>query len=393
MINELIQFIKDSLAQNQFASGGILIVMLSSAMGLVYKVGPRILDFIKRKFVTTVDIQSNDEVFRALSLWLHYKNVGIKRRLLSASAHFEQGDDWEVCFSPGPGNHFFWYQGRLVWLGRNREKSQNEGLFIFHEEYSLKLFTRNVNIGMRLLNEAKEYARNKNKNDLPVYFNQWENWIRIMAKPRRRLESVILKDGMEMEIHEDMKWFLERRSWYVKRGVPYRRGYLFHGEPGTGKTSLIRAVASELELPIYFLNLSNCDDKNLISLFSSVPLRAVIVLEDIDTVFVSRTEARSNKADETNRVTFRGLLNVIDGVVAPEGVVLIMTTNYKDRLDPALIRPGRVDKEVEFGRVDRVQAEKLCRLFRSEWDGKAIEFATASEGLTPAELQRKLMQE
>lgn len=140
---------------------------------------------------------------------------------------------------------------------------------------------------------------------------------------------------------------------YVSRGVPYRRGYLFHGPPGTGKSSFISALAGHFGYSICMLSLSErtLDDDRLAHLLNSAPPNALLLLEDVDAAFVSRDlfeNAQHRAFEGMTRVTFSGLLNAIDGVASAEERVLFMTTNHVHRLDPALIRPGRVDVQCLF---------------------------------------------
>ena len=149
--------------------------------------------------------------------------------------------------------------------------------------------------------------------------------------------------------------------------MPYRRGYLLYGPPGTGKTSFTQAVASALNLNICYLNLSggNLDDDGLNVLLNNAPMRSVILLEDIDAIFVERTSVQ--QAQQMGRsVTFSGLLNALDGVRSQEGRILMMTTNHREKLDPALLRPGRADMHVELNLASEKQMKGLFSKFFPE---------------------------
>jgi len=95
---------------------------------------------------------------------------------------------------------------------------------------------------------------------------------------------------------DDIKNFQKSGDWYVNKGVPYRRGYILHGPPGTGKTSFVSAVAARLNLNICYLNLSSrsLDDDTLNTLLNKSPLNSIILLEDIDAIFVDRTSLLEN---------------------------------------------------------------------------------------------------
>ena len=199
-------------------------------------------------------------------------------------------------------------------------------------------------------------------------------------RQRRPISSVVLDTGKSETILTDVKDFLNSQEWYRVRGIPYRRGYLLHGPPGCGKTSFITALAGELEYSICVLNLSDrsMSDDRLQHRLADAPENSIILLEDIDAAFVSReTSAHLEEAYKgLNRLTFSGLLNAIDGVTSTEGRIVFMTTNYIERLDPALIRPGRVDR-IEL--IDYCTREQLREMFRrfypDDSDGRAEVFA------------------
>lgn len=129
--------------------------------------------------------------------------------------------------------------------------------------------------------------------------------------------------------------------------IPYKRDYLLFGPPGTGKSSFSLSLAGKHELDIYTLQLSNISDTMLMRLFAELPPRCIVLLEDVDTAGVGRRDSVDADQEKESKlaVTLSGLLNVLDGVSSQEGRILIMTTNYIEHLDEALIRPGRSDKK------------------------------------------------
>jgi chaperone BCS1 len=176
--------------------------------------------------------------------------------------------------------------------------------------------------------------------------------------------------------------FLASKVWYAERGIPFRRGYLLYGAPGSGKTSLIHSIAGELELDVYIISLSRSglDDTGLSELISDLPERCIALMEDIDAALhnsLSREDALSppNQTAElipssprtpthtTSKVSLSGLLNALDGIGAQEGRILFATTNKYSSLDPALCRPGRMDLHVEFKLASRYQADELFKRF------------------------------
>ncbi|VDO53640.1 unnamed protein product [Onchocerca flexuosa] len=196
---------------------------------------------------------------------------------------------------------------------------------------------------------------------LVVYRAVGPEWRRFGTPMRKRpLTSVVLDDGVANSIVND---FQE----YTERGIPYRRGYLFYGPPGSGKSSFIAALASYFGYSVCMLSLSErtLDDDRLNHLLNTPPPYSVVVLEDVDAAFGSRDDpVQSAKAYEgLTRVTFSGLLNAIDGVASADERILFMTTNHIDRLDPALIRPGRVDVKQYFGYCTETMFSEVYFLF------------------------------
>ncbi|KAE8406609.1 hypothetical protein BDV37DRAFT_280878 [Aspergillus pseudonomiae] len=215
-------------------------------------------------------------------------------------------------------------------------------------------------------------------------------WTLAMSKQPRRLSTIVLEQNLKNQIINDVQDYLlpSTRKWYQSRDFPYRRGYLFHGPPGTGKSSFCLAIASLVQLDIYVIDLTvnGLDDNALAFLFQCLPKRCIVLFEDVDQAGIEKRKSEKpfgEISEETNSeedivveaqdrkrplnsITLAGLLNVIDGVSAHEGRILIMTTNHIHQLDPALKRPGRVDMEVFLGCAGWFAIAELFLLMYSE---------------------------
>lgn len=181
----------------------------------------------------------------------------------------------------------------------------------------------------------------------------------------RSLDTVVLPSTIKDRLLEDVRDFIsiETLRWFVEHGIPYKRSYLFWGPPGTGKTSMIQALAGDISRNICYLSPSdpNMTDDSLKSAVQDAPKNSIIVLEDVDALF---GQNRAKSASTTkSAITFSGVLNALDGVGMPMGQIFILTTNHRERLDPALIRSGRVDMHVEFSSASTKQMRDMFVTF------------------------------
>jgi len=271
------------------------------------------------------------------------------------------------------------------------------------ETVTLTAFGRNKKIYSDMLEEARQLALKQTEGKTILYTAMGADWRQFGAARRRRpLESVVLDQDVAESIVTDIKEFIDHPQWYTERGIPYRRGYLLHGPPGCGKSSFITALAGQLECAVCVLNLSErgLTDDRLNHLLNTAPVQSLILLEDIDAAFVSREDSKTSKAafEGLNRVTFSGLLNCLDGVASTEARILFMTTNYLERLDPALIRPGRVDFKSYIGHCTDYQLRKMFQKFYPQYDGAELadQFVQAAGAvdrtrLSPAAIQGHFM--
>ncbi|KAI1722405.1 ATPase family associated with various cellular activities (AAA) domain-containing protein [Ditylenchus destructor] len=230
---------------------------------------------------------------------------------------------------------------------------------------------------------------------------------RLCGRPRRKrsLDSVILDDGVMEKLADDLEDFLASEDWYHRLGVPYRRGYLLYGPPGTGKTSFVAAFASHFGMSVRVLSLTDdcLNDQQLHRALSCPSHRSITILEDIDVAFPKRGEKveKEKEIDEWNdcekkpssTVTLSGLLNALDGMTSCERRIVFMTTNCKEKLDGALIRPGRVDCDQFFGHCTPKMITKMFnRFYEDASEQQCDQFlnsAVARETtISPAQLQR-----
>ncbi|MEM9467968.1 MAG: AAA family ATPase [Actinomycetota bacterium] len=181
--------------------------------------------------------------------------------------------------------------------------------------------------------------------------NSWGEWGRY-SRPHRPWRSVILPTTTLDRLAGDLDEFTTTEDVYLSRGIPWRRGYLLTGPPGTGKSSLAHALASRAGYSLAVLNLGGLkDDVDLTARIASLPDRSILLLEDIDAQGAPTDGTVTEAAGKDSGVSLAGILNALDGPTAPHGLIVIATTNHPERLAPALTRPGRFDIHLELGPV------------------------------------------
>lgn len=197
-----------------------------------------------------------------------------------------------------------------------------------------------------LLEEAKKEFFDQLEKKLFIYRNEGSWWEQKELSPRA-IDTIYLPKETIDQVIGSAKQFLASKDKYRMLGIPWRHGFLLYGPPGTGKSSLVQALATLLELPLYYLNLAAIErSEDLHRLVNSVSNRSILLIEDIDCIPAARERVLDDNGKEiTKGVVASDLLNAMDGVIATEGRLLILTTNHPERLDHALVRKGRIDRE------------------------------------------------
>lgn len=212
--------------------------------------------------------------------------------------------------------------------------------------------------------------------------SNYGDWRKRSDIQKRSLGSVVLKEGQMDRIMKYLTDFLTHKEAYIKADIPFRTGILLHGEPGSGKSSTALAIANALKMNVFIIPITSLlNDESLSDCFGAIPPNSIVVLEDIDIA----KGVKDRDEDNDKGVTMQGMLNVLDGFQSPPGVITIMTTNRLDVLNPAIIRPGRVDLTENLDCLDMHQLEGLCEYFMGHIP-KGLPTITPADGITSAEI-------
>lgn len=405
----MIEFIQAQL-ENQFLSGGMVLMIFGTIIAMGRRVPAQIYHFLHRKLVTTVDVSDQDQAFFWIQKWLAQHEYSKKTRLLTVTTQKdgyggpkeitsgppveEEDNRPQIFFSPAPGMHLLRFEGHWLLLTRSRREVQGTSTDQYWRDmFVIQTFARDRDILRRLMYEAQAVAFPEKEPQIAIFAPNYGQWNITSSRPPRDPESVILKGKLMEELLEDAERFFNSGEWYQSRGIPYQRGYLLYGPPGNGKTSLVVVLASKLERDVYLAKVTGVDDSQFRQLMTTVPRHCIVLLEDIDCFFEGRDKTdHGEHIYELNRLTFSGFLNALDGIMCSEGRLLIMTTNHPEKLDPAMIRSGRIDCKRELSNATRDQARRLFLRFFDD-QVHAEEFAAALEegALSMADLQGILL--
>lgn len=334
---------------NSFTLQGMVLILMGAALAYLRSIPQALWRFIKTQFTIVIDVTERDVFYDWVANWLAAQEHFGKCRRLSVSAERKNTDSgqpmvkaelerktWKVKIAPAQGEHFFKWQGCRVWMHKDREKLKETGVFLgFFESVQFTFLTRSRALVEDFLDEVRRFNVSDDDRRLAIYTNQYSVWRLLSLVHPRSTDTVVLSGDKMQLLIGDIERFFASKLWYQEHAIPYRRGYLLHGPPGNGKSSLVRALASHFQRDVYILRAGkDLDDANFMELLPSLPENAFLLIEDVDCI--------SDDSKE-NKLTRSGFLNALDGIAAATGRVVFMTTNFVDRLDEALRRPGRAD--------------------------------------------------
>ena len=401
----MLQFLKNMLTgRNEFASGGLLLMIIGGLSVYLRAVPETIWYWIVMQTTMMITVKDDDVAFVWVKEWFLEQQFLKRIRQVDLDTTLRNE---RIAMIPAPGKHWFWYGGRPfeVWFSRSDNSHERAG-------------RRTESLTFRTLGRRRSFLQHfvddvvrchlKRLGVQSYLYTYNDGWDYVEGYAPRALESVVLEPGEKDQLLRDIARFRKSRRRYECLGVPYHRGYLFYGPPGTGKTSLVSALAAHFGFSIYTVNLADFNDRNLMNAVNQVPANSMLLFEDIDCMSSSQCrsgeDSRRGTAEKAgqgskdgtatlNGVTLSGLLNVLDGFYAPHGVLFVMTTNHVEKLDKALLRPGRIDYRLFLGTASDCQKMELYRRFFPEAsDFEAREFVEASRSAeTMAEFQGLLL--
>jgi mitochondrial chaperone BCS1 len=382
----MFELLKNMLAgHNQFATGGLLLMVIGGLGVYLRAVPERLWEWFVSQTTLMVTVKDDDAAFVWVKEWFMEQDFLARVRRVDLDTTLRGR---KLKLIPAPGRHWFWHSRRPFVVSFRRNENVEARSQRRTESFTFMTIGRHQGFLRRFVADIVDSHERAVRRESSLFvFDDY--WTRIPGYAPRLLESVILQTGEKECLVQDVQRFKNSKKRYRELGVPYHRGYLFYGPPGTGKTSLASALAQKFGMSIYGVNLNDFNDRTLAMAIREVPPDSVILFEDIDCMKGGKArETEVNRSAENSTapgakdtvsdllgVTLSGLLNVLDGFSAPDSVLFMMTTNQVEALDPALLRPGRIDYKLYMGMASTQQKADLYRRFfpsASELDALAI---------------------
>jgi chaperone BCS1 len=393
-LNQQIQLFMEFTKANPVMAGIVSLWGLGVLTFLLRSVPTRIWRFLERQCTTSLkmnntEVGTNQDVFNNFITWLNNSKWSKWSRSMSVdgkpSSWTREGyEPGGVTVGIGEGNHFFMKGWRPFWVMRRKVEGSQGTRNIFHE-ITITMLGRNRDILKSLYDEFNPPVVVTNL-EIMVHAHD-KGWTRLTQTQKRSIDSVITAHNVKEQLIAKIKWWKDNRQWYLDRGLPHKLVIALNGPPGTGKTSLIKGLASLFERKLCLFTLPGQNQKSLQSAFSSIPEDSIVLLEDFDSCrALQRREnvedvrasdkrerrkedgsVKDRKADTPRLVieemlTLSDILNAFDGVVALDSTIVFLTSNDLSNIDPAFMRPGRVDHQIYVGPLEHENIVEYVRL-------------------------------
>lgn len=378
----------------------IIIKLLSRFIGFVTNLDYLYYLLIGEKYVT---IDSNNPIFEKILTYLYKK---YSNNLISCKYDTIKGKNIMILDKLNKDEVIEYYidndikykiKIKLIKNDQNSQKTTNsknkfpnDKLIKISSNCTLTLLEKFINNFIKECNDVIIQGIDIYSLSVEDKKNRYMEWNRKYIKISKTTKNTIVSNEVKTTFYDDIDNFINNEDFYIKRGLPYKRTYLLYGEPGCGKTSLIKAIANEYKLPIFIVDLNMFEENNeLTNIINDINIhigpeqKYLLIFEDID-----RCKIFDN--NQIKKITDDCILNILDGIDESYGRITIMTTNDLEAVNSfnSLVRPGRIDNVIKISYCDEIQIKKIL-IFYFELENIIIDHNIKLEKniiITPAKL-------
>ena len=385
MWEQLINLINQNPLLTTVYSGGIVAVIVTNFRSILQFIKDRILYLISFTVLKVSNIGY---------CYMEDKNdleIFLKQQKHIFQKSYELTDKNDI--REGFGMSWYIIFGKLVCVSKDLDTSKNMLVL----RINMRVFFANKEKFMKQLKENLSSATEIYENKISILYD-WNS----RKREKRPLSSVYTNNNISEILKNDIQSFINSKRMYMDNNILYKRNYLLYGKPGTGKSSLIFALASEFNYKIKIIDLKSF--KGIPDILQQISNEEKIfyVFEDIDalsTTFIEREESKVSDnvnekkesprelvSDNHSGLNLSDILNVMDGLYTPEGAICFFTTNHIEKLDKAFLRDGRMDCKIEMNDLDNKIANQMIK------DKLGYEGLFTKKTINPATLQELIIQ-
>jgi chaperone BCS1 len=390
--------ISQVLTDNQFSFQTFLPYVIGlygvTVLTFLFRSVPRrIIALIKKHCTTTLTFTSSlQDFFIWIMKTFEEENLIPKARSLRFFAR-----PWQDKLQKGigEGRQMFIFRGKILWVNHIVELLQSGQL----HKISITILGREQLFFDLLRNEfdhmVEKETSDTDETAVYVYENSWKREREIK---KRSFDTIFLDTNTKKRLTDHLDKFYANEDWYEKRGIPYQTGVLLYGEPGSGKSSIIRSLAGKYNKRLCVIQAAQLSE--LPKALRTLPSECFVVIEDVDVNMGVHQRKESQKTPEQiaktpNQISLSEILNAIDGIISVRGRVLFLTTNHIEVLDKAFIRPGRIDLSVDISYASVEAFKDFAKVFYAESLGPntlvLLDKVRQIQKVTVAQLQNDFM--